>query len=159
MISTAREILGIESLTAAFITDALLTAIPEIAYDMNKISTEEKEIIIALNFIALNADNQKHILEIDACRNAMATLSISAISNTALGTHTKKSISDLIKTLNPSNHPVALLYILRMVVADGRIQSDEISLLREVSNGLPKNQIKFLHMVTIFETGKFFKLA
>jgi hypothetical protein len=156
MLVTAREVLEIDSLTSALISDALLTAIPEIPFNINKIKSDEKEIIIALNFIALNADNQKHVSEIEACRTAMTTLSIVSINNTVLGALTQKTIPDLLKLLSTDSIPTAFLYILRMVVADGRIQSDEINLIREASSVLPKNLVKFLQIVSMLESGKVF---
>ncbi len=158
MLAFARELLEIESLVATLISDALLSALPLLPYDCNNLTQDEREIILAIIFIALNADSQKHVFELNACRVTMASLSLLAVDNTKLGVFTRKPIPELLPLLSESGRLVALLNTLRMVVADGHIQEDEKRFVRKVANLLSVDQVKALKRIAALEGGKLFDL-
>ncbi len=156
MLDEVRESLEISSMLATLISDGLTTAVEFISYESDKLSLEEKEIIVAIVFIALNSDGQKHVLELNACRVVMATLSISTVNNVRLGALTQKTILDLFKLLTPMGQQVAFLNTLRMMVADGSIQEAERNLITLVSGLLPPHEVKTIKRVAFLECGKSF---
>lgn len=158
MLAFARELLEIDDLVATLISDALLTALPLLPYDCNSLTQDEREAILAIIFIALNADSQKHIFELNACRVTMASLSLLSVDNNKLGMLTRKPIPELLPLLSISGRLVALLNTLRMVVADGHIQEDEKRLVRRVADLLSVDQVKTLKRIALLECGKSFDL-
>lgn len=136
----------------------MVTALGNVSYDSSKLSEEEKAIVIAIIFIALNADNQKHVLEINACKIIMATLSVSIIDNVKLKDLTQKTIPDLVALLSPAGKQVALINALRMVIADGHIQEDERHLIQSIASFVPANESNAVKKIALLECGKNFKI-
>ncbi len=154
LVDLARKTLEIDQVAQVAMVDALLTARKDFEFDINSLTPEEKEVILAISFMILNADERKHLFELSICRSIMVSLSLLDVSNKRLGALTQLSVTELVMKLSERAKTIALLNSFRMAVADGLVHSAEREIFREIVGLVPFDQVKFLRKITALETAK-----
>ena len=160
MMRSAREILELEATTATLISNEIAMRIPGFPHrSITLLEHEhEREAILALVFIAINADEQKHIAELSACRTIMIALGVTSVNNQRLAALTKQGIAALVASITPAVLPTALLNILRMVAADQNIESRERKLIGTIAGKMSPQHVKSIDKLAMLELGRVFDL-
>jgi len=157
MMSTAREIMELDTTVATLISDGIAAELPNCPHAPAHLSPEERETILAMAMIVLKADEQKHILELTALRIVMLALDITTANNTRLGLITKKGMTGLIDDLCTAALPTALLNIARIVIADHSIHDRERQTLRAIAGKMTASEVQSIRKLVILESGMRFE--
>ncbi|HLA35817.1 MAG TPA: hypothetical protein VJ001_13220 [Rhodocyclaceae bacterium] len=160
MMRNAREILEIEATTATLISNEIAMKVPGFPHKSITLleHEQEREAILALVFIAINADGQKHVAELSACRTIMIALGVTSVNNQRLGALTKQGISALVASITPAVLPTALLNILRLVAADQNVESRERKLIGAIAGKMSPQHVKSIDKLAMLELGRVFDL-
>jgi hypothetical protein len=156
LISAARELLELETTTATLISDLIAAEVPEFPHHPAELSRAERETILAMAILVLNADEQKHILELTALRTVMLALHITATNNAQMATLAQKGVAGLIGYLSVSVLPTALLHILRIVIADRAIHEREKQTIRAIAKKMDAKQVQIIRKLVSLECGTSF---
>ena len=157
-IASVRELFDMDDLACSVVSDATAKALPNSPYKTKEISVGDKQAIMALILMALNADDQKHVLEIAACKMAMVSLEITSLDNKVIGKLTGKPAKEIVVNLSGNAQAAAYLCCMRMVLADGVLRDAERDLLRAFSSTVPAEARKLIYKVATLERGKVFEL-
>jgi uncharacterized tellurite resistance protein B-like protein len=153
-----REILDLDAIIYSIVSDATIQAIPNAPYRAADLDDNSKLAIVAMSLIALNADNQKHVLEISAVKLTMMTLGVLVLDNHKIAQFTAKGIKTINADLPATARPAALLNALRLVVADNQILESEKQLVRAIATVIPPEVVRAIYKIVALECNKKFEI-
>jgi hypothetical protein len=133
LMAEARERLELDGLLSLLVSDRIAAALPQFAYDPDAASAVEKEAIVALSCILLNADKVKHVQETIVFRTVLASLGVTDLRSERLNELVRKGAGQLIALLSPPRARLALMNVLRIAVADRFIKPQEAAFVKAIA--------------------------
>jgi hypothetical protein len=153
-----REQLDMDAIVYSLISDGTIQAMKNSPCKVSELGDSAKMAILAMSLIALNADDQKHVLEISAVKLSMMTLGIASIDNLKVAEYAKKGAKAIIDELPENARPVALLNAVRLVVADNQTLECEKHLVRGIAASIPGPIVRMVVKIVALECNKKFEV-
>lgn len=133
LIAEARERMELDALSSLLVSDRIAAALPRYGYQPDAASEVEKEAIVALSCLLLNADKVKHVQETIVFRAVLASLGVSGLRPERLNELVKKGAGELIALLPPPRARVGLMNVLRLALADRFVKPQEAAFVRALA--------------------------
>lgn len=154
MMAVVREKFEIDPMVCTLISDGVASGIADFPYKPKALPPKDREAILAIIFIVLNADSQKHVLELAACRTIMTSLELTSVKNDQIAAYTAKGIPGVLAALDPKSMTAAFVNILRMVLADKVLHAEERQIVNMVASKIPPDQVQAIYKFIGLEFGK-----
>jgi hypothetical protein len=133
LMAEARERLELDGLLSLLVSDRIAAALPLFAYAPDAASKVEKEAIVALSCILLNADKVKHVQETIVFRAVLASLGVTDLRSERLNELVRQGAGQLIALLPPPRARLALMNVLRIAAADRFIKPQEAAFVKAIA--------------------------
>lgn len=133
LIAAARERLELDGFLSLLVSDRIAAALPRFGYQPEAASEAEKEAIVALGCLLLDADKLRHVQETLVFRAVLASLGITNLRPERLSELVKKGAAQLIALLPPPRARLGLMNVLRLALADRFVKPQEAAFVRALA--------------------------